>query len=92
LRIVGLSLFTTTAKRDNVRGYLTPSDAFAIILHIIAETSLPLRSFAGNLITAREYCVDEPATSSKLSNTRLQERMISASRALFMTFLDLNDI
>ena len=37
---------------------LRPSDAAAIILHIVAETGLPVKSFAANFITFCEACVD----------------------------------
>ncbi len=44
-------------KRYN-RGYLRPSDAVAIILHIIAETGLPVRSFAAEFLAFRETSVE----------------------------------
>ena len=40
------------------RGCLRPSDAVTIILHIVAETGLPVKAFAANFITFCETCVD----------------------------------
>jgi hypothetical protein len=40
------------------RGCLRPYDAVAIVLHIISETSLPVRSFAADFFTFCDYSVD----------------------------------
>ena len=40
------------------RGCLRPSDAVAIVLYIISETGLPVRSFAADFFTFCDYSVD----------------------------------
>jgi len=48
---------SNTGKRYN-RGYLRPSDAVAIVLHIIAETGLPVRSLVADFFAFDESSVE----------------------------------